>query len=132
MRWPTRKRWKSIGAAALTAPGLRVAVPALRNYVSHQSANQAGSVAFSWLLSMFPLTLLLSTAAAFVGRPGDAVELVSRALSYAPALVRDVLQPAVHQVLGHRSQALVAIGLFATVWTASSGMQAMRTALNRA
>jgi membrane protein len=105
---------------------------AARNYVLHQSGNQAGSVAFSWLLSMFPLALLLSAAAAFVGRPGDAAALVMRVVSYAPALVRDVLQPTINEVLGQRSQALVALGLFATVWTASSGMQAVRTALNRA
>ena len=118
--------------AVLAIPGVRVGFLALRNYIRHQSANQAGSVAFSWLLSMFPLALLLSAAGAFIGRPGDAAELVLRVISYAPALVRDVLQPAVGQVLGHRSQALVALGLFATVWTASSGMQAVRTALNRA
>jgi membrane protein len=104
----------------------------VRNYVLHQSANQAGSVAFSWLLSMFPLVLLLSAAGSFLGRPGDAAELVSRVVGYAPPLVRDVLQPAIDQVLGQRSQALLALGAFATVWTASSGMQAVRTALNRA
>jgi uncharacterized BrkB/YihY/UPF0761 family membrane protein len=40
--------------------------------------------------------------------------------------------PAVKHVLQQRSQALVALGVFATVGTASSGMQAVRTALNRA
>jgi membrane protein len=129
---PMDGRWKKLRCAVLAAPGLHLAVIAVRNYVLHQSGNQAGSVAFSWLLSMFPLALLLSAAGAFVGRPGDAAELVSRVVSYAPALVRDVLQPAIDQVLGQRSQALVAFGVFATVWTASSGMQAVRTALNRA
>src|SRR5688572_18122335 len=124
--------WRWLRGAVLAVPGLNVAVIALRNYVLHQSANQAGSVAFSWLLSMFPLALLLSAAAGFIGRPGDAAELVLRVVSYAPALVREVLQPAINQVLEQRSQALVALGLFATVWTASSGMQAVRTALNRA
>ena len=55
-----------------------------------------------------------------------------RVISYAPPLVHDVLQPAIDQVLRQRSQALVALGVFVTVWTASSGMQAVRTALNRA
>jgi membrane protein len=50
----------------------------------------------------------------------------------APGLVREELKPAIHQVLEQRSQALVAVGVFATVWTAASGMQAVRTALNRA
>jgi membrane protein len=118
--------------ALLALPGATVLVTAARNYVMHQSANQAGSVAFSWLLAMFPLVLLLSSAAGFFGRPGDAAELVLRAVSYAPPLVGDVLRPSIKQVLGHRNQALLALGVFATVWTASSGMQAVRTALNRA
>ncbi|MCW5658944.1 MAG: YihY/virulence factor BrkB family protein [Burkholderiaceae bacterium] len=129
---PLRDRLKQVWAAVRAIPGVPVAVLAMRNYIAHQSANQAGSVAFSWLLSMFPLVLLLSAAAGFVGRPGDAAELVMRVLSYAPPVVRDVLESAVTRVLGHRSQALLALGAFATVWTASSGMQAVRTALNRA
>jgi membrane protein len=124
--------WTKVRETVLAAPGLGVVVRAARNYVMHQSANQAGSVAFSWLLSMFPLLLLLSAAASFAGRPGDAAELVLRVVSYAPALVRDALQPSIDQVLRHRNQALLALGLVATVWTASSGMQAVRTALNRA
>jgi membrane protein len=129
---PLRDRWIRVWGAVRAVPGVAVAALAMRNYIVHQSANQAGSVAFSWLLSMFPLVLLLSAAAGFVGRPGAAAELVMRVVSYAPPLVRSVLEPAVTQVLGHRSQALLALGVVATVWTASSGMQAVRTALNRA
>jgi membrane protein len=127
LRW-----WDRLRQRALRAPGVGVGVAAVRNYVLHQSANQAGSVAFSWLLSLFPLVLLLSAAAGYIGRPGDAAALVLRVISYAPPLVYEVLAPAIQQVLGHRNQALLATGLFVTVWTASSGMQAVRTALNRA
>lgn len=124
--------WRRLKHAALAAPGLGVLLRAIRNYVLHQSANQAGSLAFSSVLSMFPLLLLLSAAAGYVGQPGDAAALVGRVLGYAPQLVRDALQPVVQQVLAQRNQALLAIGLVVTLWTASSGMQAVRTALNRA
>ncbi len=105
---------------------------AIRKYVFHQSANQAGSMAFSSVLSMFPLLILLSAAASYIGKPGDAAILANRVLEYAPQLVRESLQPIVRQVLAQRSQALLAIGLFVTLWTATSGMQAVRTALNKA
>jgi len=118
--------------AALATPGLRVLILAVRNYVLHQSANQAGSLAFSSVLAMFPLLLLLSAAAAYIGQPGDAAALATRVLEYAPQLVRDAMQPVVDQVLAQRNQALLAIGVVATVWTASSGIQAVRSALNRA
>ena len=113
-------------------PGLRVIVLAARNYIRHQSANQAGSVAFSSVLAMFPLLIFVSAAAAFVGQPGAAAELASRIMEFAPPVVADALKPAIDQVLGQRSRALLTIGVLATIWTASSGTQAIRTALNRA
>src|ERR687891_499628 len=113
-------------------PGLRVIVLAARNYILHQSANQAGSVAFSSVLAMFPLLIFVSAAAAFVGQPGTAVELASRIMEFAPPVVADALEPAIDQVLGQRSRALLTIGVIATIWTASSGTQAIRTALNKA
>ncbi|WP_431262409.1 YihY/virulence factor BrkB family protein [Roseateles chitinivorans] len=123
-------RWARL--AAIRTPVLGVLLLAIRNYVQHQSANQAGSMAFSMVLSMFPLLLLVSAGAAYIGSPGDAAALAGRVVEYAPPLVRSALQPVVNQVLAQRSQALLAIGLFVTLWTASSGMQAVRTALNRA
>ncbi|GKT20219.1 YihY/virulence factor BrkB family protein [Acidovorax sp. SUPP3334] len=115
---------------AWTIPGLPVIALAIRNYVLHQSANQAGSMAFSSVLAMFPLLILLSATAAYVGEPGDAAALAQRVMEYAPQVVRDAMQPVIEQVLAQRNQALLAIGFLVTLWTASSGMQAVRTALN--
>ena len=113
-------------------PGLRVFVQAIRNYIGHQSANQAGSVAFSSVLAMFPLLLCLAAAAAFVGEPGSAASFASRVIEYAPPLVADALRPAIDQVLREPNRALLSIGVVVTLWTASSGTQSIRTALNRA
>ena len=117
--------------AAMAAPGVGVILLAARNYILHQSANQAGSMAFSSVLAMFPLLLLLSAAAGFVGQPGDAAALANRVMEYAPQVVRNALQPVIDEVLAQRNQALLTVGLVVTLWTASSGMQAVRTGLNR-
>ena len=113
-------------------PGLRVLVRAMQGYVRHQSGNQAGSVAFSSVLAMFPLLVLVSSAAGFIGRPGAAAALAGRVIAYAPPVVADALRPVVEEVLSQRSRALLAVGVLVTIWTASSGVQAIRTALNRA
>jgi membrane protein len=123
--------WRRAQDAAMSTPGLRVVLPAIRNYIVHQSANQAGSLAFSAVLAMFPLLILVSAAAGFVGQPGDAAALAERVMTYAPQAVRDAMQPVISQILAQRNQALLTIGVVATLWTASSGMQAVRTALNR-
>ncbi|MEO5697823.1 MAG: YihY/virulence factor BrkB family protein [Burkholderiaceae bacterium] len=113
-------------------PGLRVVVAAIRNYILHQSANQAGSVAFSSVLAMFPMLIFLSAAAGFVGHPGQAAALAMRVMAYMPPVVADALRPVIDQVLSERNRALLTVGVVVTVWTASSGMQAIRTALNKA
>ena len=123
--------WRRLRHAAIATPGLRVILLAIRNYVLHQSANQAGSLAFSWVLAIFPLLILLSAAAGFFGQPGTAAALADRVMEYAPQVVRDAVQPVINQVLAQRNQALLTIGVVMTLWTASSGMQAVRTALNR-
>jgi membrane protein len=115
-----------------SVPGLGVAVCAFQNYIRHQSANQAGSVAFSSVLAMFPMLLFLSAAAGFVGEPGAAAALAMRVVGYAPPVVADALRPVIDEVLSQRSRALLTIGVLATIWTASSGTQAVRTALNKA
>jgi membrane protein len=81
---------------------------------------------------MFPLLIFVSSAAAFIGQPGAAAELASRIMELAPPVVADALRPAIDQVLGQRSRALLTIGVVATIWAASSGTQAIRTALNKA
>lgn len=131
MNW-LRDAWRRVRQVTMATPGLRVILLAIRNYVLHQSANQAGSLAFSSVLAMFPLLILLSASAAYVGQPGDAAALADRVMGYAPQLVRDAMQPVIEQVLAQRNQALLTIGVLATLWTASSGMQAVRSALNRA
>lgn len=125
------QRLQQLGRAIVDLPVVGVFVLAVRNYVLHQSANQAGSLAFSAVLAMFPLLLLLSAAAGFVGQPGDAAALAERVLGYAPQLVRDAMRPVVQQVLAQRNEALLTVGLAITLWTGSSGMQAVRSALNR-
>ncbi|RYF35219.1 MAG: YihY/virulence factor BrkB family protein [Comamonadaceae bacterium] len=129
---PTMTSIRRYLEAVMRAPVLGVVLRAITNYIQHQSANQAGSLAFSTVLAMFPLLILVSAAAGFFGEPGDAAALAERVMGYAPQVVRDALQPVIRQVLAQRNQALLTIGVVATLWTASSGMQAVRSALNRA
>jgi membrane protein len=128
---PWSRAAEHVRHAAMATPGLRVVLLAIRNYILHQSGNQAGSLAFSSVLAMFPLLILVSAAASYIGQPGDAAQLAERVMGYAPEAVRNVMQPVIDQVLAQRSQALLTIGLLTTLWAASSGLQAVRTALNR-
>ena len=113
-------------------PGLAVLGEAALNYVRHESANQAGHVAFSAVLAMFPFLLFLSAAATFLGEPGTAADLAHTITGYAPPVVAEALWPVVDEVLGTRNRTLLTVGIVGTLWAASSGAQAIRIALNRA
>ena len=126
---PPTTRW---GRAIHRIPILRVLWPAFINYIFHQSANQAGHVAFSGVLAVFPFVLFLSSAATFMGEPGAAVALAHTLAGYAPPAVAEALLPAIVEALGHRSRFALTLSLVGTLWAASSGAQALRMALNRA
>src|SRR5687768_3572318 len=92
-----KRAWQRVRDGVLGAPGLGVLVRATHNYVMHQCAIHAGSVAFSWVLSLFPLLILLSAMASYFGQPGDAAALIMRVTGYAPQLVQDALEPVIRQ-----------------------------------
>ena len=109
------------GRAIRRIPILRVLWPAFVNYIFHQSANQAGHVAFSGVLAVFPFVLFLSSAATFMGEPGTAVALAHTLAGYAPPAVAEALLPAIVEALGHRSRFALTLSLVGTLWAASSG-----------
>ena len=49
-------------------------------------------MALSAALAMFPLLILLSATAGYVGKAGDAAALASRVMNYAPQLFRDAMR----------------------------------------
>jgi membrane protein len=124
--------WARVWAAVDRIPILGVLRRAFWNYIIHQSPNNAGHVAFSAVLALFPFLLFLSNASLTLGEPGTALELTRVALDYAPTAVAEALLPPVEQALASASRTALTIGLLGTLWAASSGAQAVRMALNRA
>jgi len=124
--------WARFFAAVDAIPVLGVLRRAFWSYIIHQSPNNAGHVAFSAVLALFPFLLFLSNASLTMGEPGIALELARLALGYAPTAVAEALAPPVEEALASASRTALTIGLLGTLWAASSGAQAVRMALNRA
>lgn len=129
---PPLTGWDRVWAASDRIPVLGVLRRAFWNYIIHQSPNNAGHVAFSAVLALFPFLLFLSNASLTLGEPGTALEIARVALEYAPAAVAEALRPPVEEALASASRTALTIGLLGTLWAASSGAQAVRMALNRA
>ena len=59
-------------------------------------------------------------------------EFIALMFEFTPDDVAETLAPAVQQVIASRRGDLLTIGILGTLWAASSGLEALRAALNRA
>jgi membrane protein len=92
----------------------------------------SGYIAFTAFLSLFPFLIFLAALAGFLGNRETADEFIREMFQFMPADVAATLAPAVRQVVGTRQGGLLTFGILATLWFASNGFEALRTALNRA
>ena len=96
----------------------------------------AAEMSYRFFLALFPFFLLLSAMGAFaassinVANPTDEVmKLVGDSL---PPDAASVLREQVEGVINTRNPALLSIGILGTLWSASSAIQTIMKALNRA
>ena len=91
----------------------------------------SGYAAFTALLSLFPFLVFLTALAGFFGDEDVASRVLAGALEFAPQEVVDVLRPVIFEVLTQRHGGLLTVGIVFALWSASSGVEALRTILNR-
>jgi membrane protein len=97
----------------------------------HGGFELSGHAAFTAILAMFPFLIFVTALAGFVGQPEDVVRITAAALRFVPAEVGGVLSPVVKQVTSQRDGGLLTLGILGAVWSASSGLEALRVMLNR-
>jgi membrane protein len=118
-------------AAGVLRRSARVAWTAAQQLVAHEGLELAGYAAFTALLSLFPSLLFLAALAGFFGDEAAAQQVVHYAFNVAPREIVLVLQPAIVQVLTQRHPDLLTVSILFALWSASSGVEALRTLLNR-
>ncbi|MTH99272.1 YihY/virulence factor BrkB family protein [Roseibium sp. RKSG952] len=92
----------------------------------------ASHVALSALLAVFPLLIFIAALAGFLG-VGEAADRASDLVfdTWPQNIAKPVVDQ-IHAVLTERRPGLLTFGVIAAVWFASNGVEALRTALNRA
>lgn len=89
----------------------------------------ASQLAFFFLLSLFPLLIFLITLLPFLNM--DQAQLFLYIREYAPVSVANLIESTLGEVLKNRNSGLLSVGIIATIWSASKGMNALTKALNR-
>jgi membrane protein len=111
---------------------LRIAYKSWLNFNAHDGWAMASHVALSVLLALFPFLIFLTALASFFGTEALAQTVVRLLFETWPEAVAAPLSREITTVLTGQRRDLVTIGAVLAIWFASSGVEAIRVALNRA
>jgi len=92
----------------------------------------ASHIALSILTSMFPFLIFATAIAGFFGSKSLAEEAVSILFQTWPPAVAEPLAREIHNVLTQTRSGLLTLGVILAIYFSSSGVEAIRVALNRA
>ena len=112
--------------------GLRIFWQAIVHLINDGGLTYAGHIAFMTLFSAFPFLIFLTTLAAEIGQTDAARHFITMALDILPEEVSAAIRPAIEEVTSGRRTGLMTISILASLWATSSGIEALREALNQA
>jgi membrane protein len=112
--------------------GVRIVWQAIMHLIDDGGLTYAGHIAFMTLFSLFPFLIFLFTLAAEIGQTEAAREFVALSLEGLPKEVAEAIRPAIDEVVATRRTGLMTISILASLWAVSSGIEALREALNKA
>jgi membrane protein len=112
--------------------GIRIFWQAIIHLIYDGGMTYAGHIAFMTLFSLFPFLIFLFTLAGEIGQTEAARNFVNMALEALPKEVSEAIRPAIEGVISTRRTGLMTLSIVAALWAVSSGIEALREALNKA
>ena len=110
----------------------RILWQAYYNFDKDNGWMMAGHIAYMGLFALFPFLIFLVALAGFLGQGEAADNSVELGLELLPTDVASALKPAIDEVRRAPHAGLMTFGILATLWASSSGLEALRHALNLA
>ena len=100
------------------------------NGVKEADVSSAGAqLAYFFLLSLFPLLIFLLTLLPFLNLPQEQVFTMLE--NILPEQVFSLIESTIKDVLSNRNGGLLSVGIIATLWSASNGVNALIKNLNK-
>ena len=110
---------------------LRLVGDAGLQLLKHEGFELSGYIAFTAILALFPFLIFLTALAGFVGDAESADRIIQTLFELSPPEIAQALAPIVRDVLTQQHGGLMTVSILFALWTASSGVEALRTLLNR-
>jgi membrane protein len=121
---------ESVPEAAAT--GLRQLVAAIYRLYEHSGFALAGSVAFSFVVSLFPFCIFLGALSGLFGGGDLAAQTIDQLFKVLPEPVAQGLAPEVTRIMGRSRIDLLTVGGFLAMFFATGAIETLRAALNSA
>ena len=116
------------------ASWIRCAREALSNTVTDVNNNHtlvlAAGLAYYFLLSLFPLLIVLASVVSYLPVPNLWDRLLGSMAQVVPGDAMGVVRGVLKDVLAHNHPSLLSVGILGTVWAATGGFSSMIEALN--
>jgi membrane protein len=103
---------------------------AASNIVNGNIMLLTAGLSFYFILSLFPLLILLAAAVGFLPIPNLFERIVDSMSSFVPADSMGLVRRIIRDVITPNRGRLLTLGILGTMWTASSGFAALITTLN--
>jgi len=131
-RVPSAARAAVRAAPSAARAGLGLAWRAFRRFEEHEGWVLAGFIAYSGLLAIFPFLIFLSSLAAVTVGPEQVDQSMALLFDLAPPDVAQALEPMLRQTLSRPPEGMLTIAALGALWASSNGVEAFRTAFDRA
>lgn len=100
------------------------------NGIKEADVSSSGAqLAYFFLLSLFPLLLFILTLLPFLNLPQEQVFTMLE--NILPEQIYTLIESTIREVLASRNGGLLSVGIIATLWSASNGVNAIVKSLNR-
>jgi membrane protein len=124
--------WRQFGGAAILDKVKILSRDIYHRFVNDDGFPLAGNIAYCTLLSLFPFLIFLTALSGFLGDEKLATTVVDYLLATIPQDLVRPLSKDIHTILTEPDGGLLTLSIAFTVYSATGGVESMRTALNRA
>ena len=119
-------------APEVAMTGLRPLVEAIYRLYEHSGFSLAGSVAFSFVVSLFPFCIFLGALSSIFGGGDLAAKTIDQLFAVLPEAVAQGLAPEVTRLMSRSRIDLLTVGGFLAMFFATGAIETLRAALNGA
>jgi membrane protein len=105
---------------------------AVVHFANDNSLILAGYIAYMTLFAMFPFLIFLTTVGGVIGQGEAATLFIEYLMESVPAEVALTLRPSITEITERPRTGLMTLSILVALWVASSGIEALRSALNEA